>query len=309
MPIYAQSSTLRNLTIPVLDIDYTTLADDDLLQYNSITGRFENQSLQAAGLDVLTTASNVGTGDGIFKQIVDRDLQFKSIVAGAGITLTATADDITIDSSAAVTTAVNIGVGDGIFKQKTGDDLELRRLDVSGSSIHFSIATNGDTIEFTNAAEINTASNVGTGETLFKQKTNEDLEFKSLVAGPNVTITSTADEVTIEAGAVAETAYSYQFTVTFDGDGNLDTFSDLPAGWSASLVGNKITVTHSVNRMPKNISYWGFDNTNGWQLRFPNAGFQATIPFGSETTSIIIDINSTVAGADASSTAKVNVIF
>ena len=41
----------------------------------------------------------------------------------------------------------------------------------------------------------------------------------------------------------------------------------------------------------------------------PTAGFQATIPVGNETDTFILDINASVAGADASSTAKVNVIF
>ena len=61
--------------------------------------------------------------------------------------------------------------------------------------------------------------------------------------------------------------------------------------------------------MVKQISYWGFDVTNGWQLRMPTAGYQATIPVGSENTSFKININSVAAGADISSQAKVNVIF
>ena len=45
MPIYAQSSTLRSLLIPLVDIDQTTVANEDVLQYNATTGKFENQSL------------------------------------------------------------------------------------------------------------------------------------------------------------------------------------------------------------------------------------------------------------------------
>ena len=68
-------------------------------------------------------------------------------------------------------------------------------------------------------------------------------------------------------------------------------------------------MTHTVAKMVKNISYWGRDAVNGWQLLFPNAGYQATIPVGNESTTFIVDINASVAGADANSTAKVNVIF
>jgi len=45
----------------------------------------------------------------------------------------------------------------------------------------------------------NTASNIGTGAGIFAQKSGIDLEYKSLVAGTGVTITPSADEITISA--------------------------------------------------------------------------------------------------------------
>jgi len=51
------------------------------------------------GAGEANTASNVGSGDGWFKTKVGVDLQFKSIVAGAGVVITPGANDITISST------------------------------------------------------------------------------------------------------------------------------------------------------------------------------------------------------------------
>lgn len=47
--------------------------------------------------------------------------------------------------------------------------------------------------------EANTASNLGTGVGIFAGKVGVDLRFKSLIAGSNVTITSTGTDITINA--------------------------------------------------------------------------------------------------------------
>ena len=311
MPVYAQSSTLRSLLIPLVDIDQTTVANEDVLQYNSTTGKFENQSLTSLGLTLITGAANVGTGEGIFDDLTGGTLNFKSIIAGAGITVTDNGNDLTLDVAAAAATGANIGTGTGIFSAKVGNDIQLRSLKAHDDSINLVVSLSTDTneIEFKNTAEINTASNLGSGNGVFASKAGADLQFKTIVAGNNVSITSNANEITIAAGATAETASSFQFTVAFDGNGNLQSASDLPSGWTSTIVGNKVTIVHNVSKMVKNVSYWGKDASLGWQLRFPNAGFQATIPVGSETETFTLDINASVAGADASSTAKVNVIF
>ncbi len=47
--------------------------------------------------------------------------------------------------------------------------------------------------------EVNTASNVGAGDGVFKQKTGVDLEFKTLIGGTNVSIVNNANDLTINA--------------------------------------------------------------------------------------------------------------
>ena len=49
------------------------------------------------------------------------------------------------------------------------------------------------------SGEANTASNVGSGAAVFKQKSGIDLEFRSLVAGANISLSQTANTIVISA--------------------------------------------------------------------------------------------------------------
>lgn len=53
------------------------------------------------------------------------------------------------------------------------------------------------------SGEVNTASNLGAGEGVFAAKVGTDLQFKSLIEGTNVSITSDADTITITSTAVS----------------------------------------------------------------------------------------------------------
>lgn len=64
------------------------------------------------------TASNLGAGDGLFAAKVGNDFQFKSLVAGSGITLTPSANDVTVSSSVTSTVPVRATA----YVSKSGND-------------------------------------------------------------------------------------------------------------------------------------------------------------------------------------------
>lgn len=107
-------------------------------------------------------------------------------------------------------TGANVGLGEGtVFRDKTGVTLNFKTL-LEGDNITFVNGT--DTIEINavlpiiDEGEINTGANVGTGTGLiFRDKTSETLNFKSLVQGSNITLTNDANEITIAGPAPGET--------------------------------------------------------------------------------------------------------
>lgn len=81
---------------------------------------------------------------------------------------------------------INIG---NVANDGTGDDLREAFLKVNQNFEELDLRDDEQT----------TGSNTGDGEGIFGQRINYDLQFKSLVAGTDVTITSDASEITISA--------------------------------------------------------------------------------------------------------------
>lgn len=97
-------------------------------------------------------------------------------------------------------------------------------------------------------SKVSTASNVGAGAGLvFKQKTGTDLEFRTLLAGTNITITNNANDITIDSsggGGGANTALSNLITTSIN-QNLLPSASGLRDLGSSSLVWDE-TYTTSV---------------------------------------------------------------
>lgn len=109
------------------------------------------------------------------------------VSAGSGLTTTVSAtDNITIDYElSGMTTELS---------PTTGDKLLL--FDVT-SGLHKNI--DWSQLPGAGGGEVNTASNVGGANGIFYQKLGADLQFRSIVAGSNITITSGVTTLTINS--------------------------------------------------------------------------------------------------------------
>lgn len=158
----------------------------------------------AGGGGEANTSSNSGPGAGLALPKVGVDLPFKSLVAGAGVTITPLADSIQIDATGAgggeVNTSSNLGTGEGVAAPKSGVDLPFKSLVAAGS---VALSSDANEITITGDGEPNTNSNQGTGEGLAMAKVGDDLPLKTLKAGTNITLTPSADEILIDAAAGA----------------------------------------------------------------------------------------------------------
>ena len=152
-------------------------------------------------LDAVSTAPTTGAGLGSFyaKDIGAGQIEgFYVDHAGAEVQITENGQLKLPSVLGEQNTASNLAGGEGIFAQKSGVDLEFKSL-IAGTNVTIDSAASTLTINATSIGEANTASNVGGGNEIFKQKALEDLQFRTLVAGPNVTIVSDADTLTISA--------------------------------------------------------------------------------------------------------------
>lgn len=121
-------------------------------------------------------------------------------ITGVGHVQTAVdGDDMLITTTAEANTAASLGTGTSIYANKVGPNLLFKSVK-AGTGVSLYDSGSEITISSTGgvgSGEANTASNAGTGVGVFKTKNGVDLQFKSLKAGSNITLSSTADEVTI----------------------------------------------------------------------------------------------------------------
>jgi len=162
---------------------------------------------------------NIGTGAEVFSNKAGVNLRFRRLIDTLEILIVQNTNDIAFnigaiaqskitnlvsDLASKIDTIVNVGTGVGlIFRDKIGTTLNLRTL-IAGTNI--TIVNNADdiTISSTDTGEANTASNVGTGEGVFKQKVGVNLEFKSLLANLEILIANNVNDLAFSIGVIAQ---------------------------------------------------------------------------------------------------------
>ena len=128
--------------------------------------KFENNAI----LHAVSTLSDVtNTSAGILDAIYDQTIILRALEAGPGITINVVDADNNIFSTS------------------------QRKIVISASGAGTTSSSGG---------EINVGQNVGTGSGIYSGKTGVALNFKTLVPGDDITITSSSTEIGISSNAV-----------------------------------------------------------------------------------------------------------
>lgn len=105
------------------DVVITAPTDGQVLVYDATTSTWVNEA-GGGGSGEVNTASNLGTGSGLFAGKAGVDLQFKSLKAGAGVTLSSTATEVTIVASGAGGAVDSVNGQTGVVVLDTDDIAE-----------------------------------------------------------------------------------------------------------------------------------------------------------------------------------------
>lgn len=143
--------------------------------------------------------------------------------------------------SAIGVTGLNIGAaGVGVYKRTFNGVSEFKKLRAVGVNLTITDNTTNDTIDLEvvggAGGENNTASNLGAGTGMFAAKVGVDLQFKSLVSGTNIAISSTSTAITIGVTGLHAVATSGAYG-DLSGRPTIDTLVPTQTGNSGKVLG------------------------------------------------------------------------
>jgi hypothetical protein len=262
---------------------------------NTITINSDISSLAASGV-------SLGSGAAVYKSTSNGVLSLRSLTFAGVLDASVTDTEIQINSSAEANTGANMGTspdGYSMYNGMSGTALEFKRLN-GGTNINLVSGTNNLTVDLDCSFASSTAGQL--------VQTNSSSVLTALAIGnANAGLTTNGTSAAWSVGAMAQ---AYQFKVNYDGSGNVSATDNMPTGWSRTISGNVITITHTHGSAPRVITYLGYDSsTQEFKYRYPTGAYEMTVPEGTSTTQFKIQVNSSVTGSDTSGYALANVIF
>lgn len=264
------------------DTGRSAIKNGVLYIYTKTGSVYKWNPVQGIAVSSVETASNVGTGLGVFKAKVSTDLQFKSITNSWGITLTSNINDVNVKTDSSVVASVwdvtdnrrqlldtinkvdtlrfkNIGsLGEGVFREVSGDTAKFKKIagtqpivvTQSDSTVSLSFAWTVYTLATTNATPT-TIAIIPTGGGSLAESGFYDMQIhaNNFAAGGTDVINGT---VRVNYKNPAST------TVTIVSTSGSLTGTGVLAGATASFAGSGANIICSVT---------GIAATNiGWQL-------------------------------------------
>jgi hypothetical protein len=111
------------------------------------------------------------------------------------------------------------------------------------------------------------------------------------------------------ASGVSAADSVFEFNVTFSGS-SPGAVTGLPIGWSSSISSNDVTITHTVGKEVKDVTYWGYTaGTDLWHARYPTSTSELTTTGATKTTAFKIRISNSVVSCDTNGTARIVCFF
>jgi ethanolamine utilization microcompartment shell protein EutS len=178
----------RNIT-PGFGIDFTVGTEDDVIINSSIAA--------------LTGLANEGTGTGlIFDTVVGstaylRSLQVDPTAGNEGVAITTTGLVVNIGNTM---TGGNLGTGTGtLFASKTSPGV----LNFNSLAGGLGISVSAPASNVVTIANTLTGQSIATGQAIYSGQVGADLQFKGLLAGAGIALSSSATDVTVTSSIAA----------------------------------------------------------------------------------------------------------